>query len=92
MNLREYAGEQSPCCLTKDQMQQRGYAELFRECYLLLQAYGQPNDTDEFWEAAIAKAGEIGEKYKGGRLEQMARKLIVEILSEIERVYKEGRA
>ena len=92
MNLREYAGEKDTCCLTKAQMQERGYADLFKDTYFLLQAYGQPNDTNEFWEAAIQAASDTGEKYRGSGLERMATKIIVEILNEIERVYKEGKA
>lgn len=92
MNLRELAGQDNPCCLTKAQMQERGYTELFKDSFYLLQAYGQPNDTDEYWEAVIAKANEIGERYKGSRLYPFSTKIIVEILNELERVYKEGKA
>ena len=78
--------------LTKEQMQERGYKELFKECYLLLQEYGQPNSTDQFWQSFVTRVNDMGEKYKESPLYPMAKQLLYGITKEIERVNTEGIA
>ena len=75
--------------LENDQMRQRGYAELFKDAYYLLQDLGEPQNTDEFWSTLATRINEMWGKYSAIPLRAMTMQIIIGIIDEIERLCKQ---
>lgn len=64
------------------------YFEIYTDCWKLFRKYSAPNDTDEFWQQLIDESGLMHEKHgKTG----FSKKLLVETINEIERIFKERK-
>lgn len=64
------------------------YFEIYTDCWKLFRKYSEPNDTDEFWQQLIDESNELHKKH--GKTE-FSKKLLVETINEIERIFKERR-
>ena len=65
------------------------YFELYREIWNFHKKFSEVKDTDEYWQAVIAESNEIAKKYDK---QKFANDLLLAVISELERSYKEMRA
>lgn len=64
------------------------YFEIYTDCWKLFRKYSEPNDTDEFWQQLIDESKLLHVKH--GKTE-FSKKLLVETITEIERIFKERK-
>lgn len=65
------------------------YFELYREIWNFHKKFSEVKDTDEYWQAVIDESNEIAKKYDK---QKFANELLIAVISELERSYKEMRA
>ena len=65
------------------------YFELYREIWNFHKKFSEVKNTDEYWQAVIDESNEISKKYNKHKF---ANDLLLAVISELERSYKEMRA
>ncbi len=65
------------------------YFELYREIWNFHKKFSEVKNTDEYWQAVIDESNEISKKYNKHKF---ANDLLLAVMSELERSYKEMRA
>ncbi|GAB6953695.1 hypothetical protein [Mediterraneibacter glycyrrhizinilyticus] len=65
------------------------YFELYREIWNFHKKFSEVKNTDEYWQAVIDESNEILKKYDKHKF---ANDLLLAVISELERIYKEMRA
>lgn len=65
------------------------YFELYRGIWNFHKKFSEVKDTDEYWQAVIDESNEISKKYNKHKF---ANDLLLAVISELERSYKEMRA
>lgn len=64
------------------------YYMIFKDIYSLMQSHFPPTSAQGFWDDLTEKAGELDAKYKGEKAYPFYRALCVNVVSELERIYK----
>lgn len=59
--------------------------EVYTDCWKLFRKYSEPNGSDEFWEQLIDESNELYKKH--GKTE-FSKKLLLETVDEIERIFR----
>lgn len=62
------------------------YFEIYKDVWNFHKKYQQIQSTDEYWEAVINESNQISKKYDNCKF---VRALLLAIVDELERVYKE---
>ena len=62
------------------------YFELYREIWNFHKKFSEVKNTDEYWQAVIDESNEISKKYNKHKF---ANDLLLAVISELERSYKE---
>ena len=62
------------------------YFEIYKDVWNFHKKYQQVQSTDEYWEAVINESTQIAKKYDNCKF---VRSLLLAIVDELERVYKE---
>lgn len=65
------------------------YWNLYKDVWDFHKKFSEVKDTDEYWQAVIDESNEISKKYNKHKF---ANDLLLAVISELERSYKEMRA
>lgn len=60
--------------------------DMFTDCWRLFKKYADVQDNDEYWEAVVSESSAISKKYNECKF---IRNLVLAVITELERVYKE---
>lgn len=69
-------------------MQQRGYTQLFRDCFNLLQKYGQVESNDKFWEDACMEFSGTAQRYQNEETSALATGILLACYDELARQWE----
>ena len=64
------------------------YWNLYKDVWNFHKKFSEIKDTDEYWQAVIDESDEISKKYNK---QKFANDLLIAVISELERSYKEMR-
>ena len=61
------------------------YFEIYTDCWKLFHKYSEPNNRDEFWHSLINESNNLYKKH--GEID-FSKNMLLETISEIERIFK----
>lgn len=64
------------------------YWTLFSDVWGLLKKFMPVKETDEYWDAVCREVSEAFKKYEKTDQEEFAKVLLLEVINELERIYK----
>ena len=69
--------------MTKEQMQTTGYHDAFLAVYHLMRRFGEPEDTEAYWNSAATATFDIAEKYKNSEISGFVNGLLSSVWDEL---------
>ena len=64
------------------------YWQIFGDVWTFFKKYADVRADDEYWQGVVNEADELYKKYKGQQEESFAKCLILDVIGELESVYK----